>query len=209
VDHEAVLHDRAEVVIDVHDDGQFVPRAGAPGEHDVVPVAQDMAHHQRTVDRDGRQALQPSRQPVVAHGELAADALRDELVTGHLREHGEQRCSLRTSDLDEGPGEFGEGQCSVHFAAGTCDRVLHSRVHNREQAAGESQQLLWVGASQHAAHVGEQRRLASVTRPTDAERACAVGLRRGTRLPAALLLWHGNLADDKGGPDQRRPSSPM
>ena len=99
-DGERVLHDGADVVIDVDDNREFVTVGEPHAQHQVVAVAQDVHHLGGAVHLEVGEARQPTGQLVTPVVELSADACPLELVGDH-GDHGDEGRGLATLDVEE------------------------------------------------------------------------------------------------------------
>ena len=93
---EGVLHQGAEVMVDVDQAGELVSARQPRPEHDVVAVAENVTHPHRPIGGRLRKLCKPCRFDLRARCELSSDAgTQHVIVTRHLGDHREQRRRFR------------------------------------------------------------------------------------------------------------------
>lgn len=129
-------------------------------EHDVVAVAEDVAHPHRPTDRRLRKLCKPGRFDLRARGKLASDAgTQHVVVIRHLGDHREQGRRLRSGDVEERPDEFLAGQRGQVQGVGPGEWMVAPRVGDAQQRAHKAQQAQRVPIGEGVSDIGEQIRL--------------------------------------------------
>ncbi len=151
VGEEGVLHDGADVVVDVDDCRELAPVGEAHAEEQVVAVAEDVHHLGGLVHVDFGQPCQPARELVATLAHLVAQAGPRQLVVEELGHHGEHRSRLPTVGADE-----------------RLDHDLGVRVHEPPVGVREVRRFRRMQGSDHHAHQLEQvERMRRVQRIAD------------------------------------------
>ena len=191
VHKEGVLHDGAEVVVDVHDDGHVTVARQVNADGHVVTVAQHILQLVGAVRRNLVESQQPARQRVVSLRDVAAEALTLHVVVGQQRNHPEQGIRLPQSHAVKRGAELGDGRSRTVLVRES------TRVDCRHERAREAEQGNRAGDAQQIVHGGEKVVGQALYRAVDRLRAWRAGHGRPRRvrtvngtLLARLLRGH-------------------